>query len=294
MLRVRPIPGNTQRLDGGSMFGNAPRALWARWYSPDADGRILLACRAVLVEDGAQRVLLETGIGSFFEPKLKERYGVVEDRHVLLDSLAAIGLGHSDVDVVVLSHLHFDHAGGLLAPYDSSGRRELLFPNAKIVVGRTAFERSKRPHPRDRASFVPGLAELIEASGRLVLVEPASARADILGPRFRLTETEGHTPGLLHATVLGSARRLFYASDLVPGVPWVRPPITMGFDRFPERLVDEKLEVLDRLAKDGALLAYVHDPVVAMSGVARDAAGDFAAVDPCSDDVGWIELDAAG
>src|SRR5262245_43642730 len=103
MLRVHPIPGNTQRLDGGSMFGNAPRALWSRWCAPDDLGRIPLACRALLVDDGPKRILLETGIGAFFEPKLKERYGVVENEHVLLQSLAALGFRDEDIDVVVVS-----------------------------------------------------------------------------------------------------------------------------------------------------------------------------------------------
>ena len=117
------ILGNSQKLDGGAMFGNAPRALWSRWVKPDAENRVPLACRALLAtglgDNRDKRVLFETGIGAFFEPKLKERYGVVEDEHVLLASLARAGFTHQDIDAVVLSHLHFDHAGGLLAPWQA-------------------------------------------------------------------------------------------------------------------------------------------------------------------------------
>ena len=114
-MKLWSIAGNSQKLDGGSMFGNAPRAMWTKWATPDALNRIPLATRALLATplDG-KTVLFETGIGAFFEPKLRERFGVQEARHVLLDSLREAGFDHADIDVVVLSHLHFDHAGGLL------------------------------------------------------------------------------------------------------------------------------------------------------------------------------------
>src|SRR5690242_7868534 len=99
MLKATAVEGNRQRLDGGAMFGNVPRPLWSRWYPPDEQGRIELACRCLLLEDDGRRVLLETGIGCFFEPKLRERFGVFEDRHVLLESLAAIGLSDESIDV---------------------------------------------------------------------------------------------------------------------------------------------------------------------------------------------------
>src|SRR5437773_9159815 len=291
MLRIHAVPGNTQRLDGGAMFGTMPRALWARSCPPDDAGRILLACRAVLVEDESRRVLLETGIGAFFEPKLRDRYGVVETDHVLLRSLSAMGLSDADIDVVVQSHLHFDHAGGLLSAYEPGAPPRLLFPNATIVVGRAAFERARKPHRRDRASFIPGLTDLLEGSGRLVVLEPGTKRSSFLGERFELTETHGHTPGLIHATVIGARQRLFYASDLVPGVPWLRLPVTMGYDRFAEQLVDEKTEVLERMATEGAWVAFVHDPNVALCRLRRDDKGDFVPAETKGDDA-VIDLDA--
>ena len=130
-MKLWSIRGNTQKLDGGAMYGNAPKAMWERWSPPDGENRIDLACRALLASPLAGKtVLFETGIGAFFEPKLRERYGVQEANHVLLDSLREAGFSHEDVDVVVLSHLHFDHAGGLLAPWVEGESPRLLFPNA--------------------------------------------------------------------------------------------------------------------------------------------------------------------
>ncbi|MEI9948614.1 MAG: MBL fold metallo-hydrolase [Pseudomonadota bacterium] len=273
-MNASSVLGNSQRLDGGAMFGNAPRALWSRWAAPDEAGRIALACRALLVEDASRRILFETGIGTFFAPELRERYGVVETEHVLLESLAELGTSDREVDVVVLSHLHFDHAGGLLAPFRPGTALELLFPRAQFVCGKTAFERAERPHVRDRASYIPELPELLRRSGRLHLVDVQSDVSSLLGSRVRFTETLGHTPGMIHARVIGQRARLFFAADLVPGRAWVHLPITMGYDRFPEHLIDEKAELFRELVAHDEFLYFTHDPLLAAARV-QEVAGRF-------------------
>ena len=275
MRTIRSIPGNTQRLDGGAMFGNVPKALWSRWAPADEHNRIALACRAMLVEEPGRRVLCETGIGAFFPPKLRARFGVEEDRHVLLDSLAALGLTDADIDVVVLSHLHFDHAGGLLAAWAEGEAPKLLFPKAIFVVGAEAWARACAPHARDRASFIPEQPALLEATGRLEVVE--GDRSTTLGPDWRLHRSEGHTPGLLLAEVPTALGPVVFAGDLIPGVPWIHTPITMGYDRFPERLIDEKAALLADLVGRGGHLFLTHDPAVAVAEIVRDEHGRFGA-----------------
>lgn len=288
-MQIWSLLGNSQKLDGGAMFGNAPKALWSRWLTPDADNRVPLACRAMLVRGlNGQTVLFETGIGAFFDPKMRERYGVVEDRHVLLDSLAKAGFAPADIDTIVLSHLHFDHAGGLLAPFAEGQPMQLVFPNAHYVVSKACFERAESPHARDRASFIPGLNALLAASGRLELVDgPHSQR---LGQTVRFHYSDGHTPGLMLAEVVGNPGVVFCA-DLIPGKAWVHVPITMGYDRFPELLVDEKRDFLEDKQKRHVRLFFTHDPVCAMATLDQDAQGKFVTRDEQAD-VDGLALEA--
>jgi len=280
-MKLWSLTGNSQRLDGGAMFGNAPRAMWEQWAPPDERNRIPLACRALLASPlNGKTVLFEAGIGAFFEPRLRERYGVVEDRHVLLESLQAAGFRHEDIDVVVLSHLHFDHAGGVLAAWAEGASPSLLFPNATFLVSAACWERACQPHPRDRASFIAELPALLEATGRLELVDGAYSHA--LGHAVRFHFSDGHTPGLMLAEIVGPEHAhgedhggVVFCADLIPGRPWVHVPITMGYDRNAELLIDEKREFLeDKLARNVHLF-FTHDPGCALAQVTRDERGRF-------------------
>jgi glyoxylase-like metal-dependent hydrolase (beta-lactamase superfamily II) len=126
-------------------------------------------------------ILFETGVGAFFEPRLRDRFGVVGGEHRLLASLRAVGAAPEDVDVVVLSHLHFDHAGGLLAAWEQDRPPRLVFPKARYVTSEAAFRRAEAPHPRDRASFIPELQPLL-APAELIDVVPLVA-ADLRGDK---------------------------------------------------------------------------------------------------------------
>lgn len=272
-MDILSLEGNTQMLDGGAMFGNAPKAMWESWVSVDSANRIPLACRSLLIKNkDGKNILFEAGIGAFFEPKLKDRYGIIEKEHILLQSLQQNNLTHEQIHSVILSHLHFDHAGGILSSY-GDGETRLLFPNAKFYVGKEHWNRALKPHPRDRASFIPELNNLLEKSGRLILVDN-NGKCD-LSPFITFQFSNGHTPGLMLAEIHLDDGPLVFASDLIPGFAWMHIPISMGYDRFPELVIDEKKNFLEELIKKNGKLFFTHDTKHAFGKIKRDEKGKF-------------------
>ncbi|MBU1344218.1 MAG: MBL fold metallo-hydrolase [Proteobacteria bacterium] len=269
-VRFSALMGNSMKLDGGAMFGNAPKALWRRWMQPDDHNMIHIGSRALLIETKEDVILFETGTGAYLSPDMKKRFQIVESHHVLLESLSKKGLTHEDITHVILSHLHFDHAGGLLREWQEGQKKlELLFPNAKFFVGKANFERSRTPHMRDKASFIPGLATLLEKSNRLTLLtDKAVLNLDDLQIEF--IESQGHTPGMILSYIQTQGRKMLFAGDIAPGHAWINLPITMGYDRFPEGLIDEKKQVFLRVFKDDAWIFYTHDNIYAASKLLFD------------------------
>lgn len=263
-ILISSIEGNSQWLDGGAMFGNAPRAVWEKWIPPDERARIPLACRSLLIESGSEKILCETGIGCFFEPKMAERYGVGDaSEHKLIVNLKKLGIDPSQITKVILSHLHFDHAGGLLPHFNEQqkGNDGLVFPNSEIVVGREAWERALHPHPRDRASFIPGLTDKILKTGKLKIIE--NTQQTLLDGHIHFSFTHGHTPGHMHTILKGNKHTVFFCGDLVPGRAWIHVPITMGYDRYAEKVIDEKTEVYKEAFAGHWLMFFTHDHAVA-------------------------------
>jgi glyoxylase-like metal-dependent hydrolase (beta-lactamase superfamily II) len=224
----------------------------------------------LLVDTGDKKILFEAGVGAFFEPKLAERFGIQEPhKHLLIENLAKLSLSPQDINMVVLSHLHFDHVGGILPTYREiqAGNDSLVFTNATYVLGEKAFARAQNPHPRDRASFIADLPEKLLKTKRLKLIDKDFV---LTKEKISFIESNGHTPGQLHALIPYKENKLLFCADLIPGKWWLNLAIGMGYDRFPEKLCDEKKEILEQATSNNWSLFFTHDPNCCVVEVSYD------------------------
>lgn len=253
------------RLDGGAMFGVVPKALWARKQDVDDQNRILLATRTLLAVDrtAKQVILVDTGCGSKWEPEAADRYGVRPDLTAIPGRLAMLGLSEADVTDIIVTHLHFDHNGGVADWLDQeAGSTRLHYPRARHWIHETQWEHAHAPTLKDRASYFPQDFAALEAPGApLIQVTGDPPRPTLEGIRWFLSQ--GHTRALLLPIFEGAPRSIFFAGDMIPTSAHLPPPWVMAYDLFPLTTIEEKLEIYRRARKEGLLLAFAHDPALA-------------------------------
>jgi glyoxylase-like metal-dependent hydrolase (beta-lactamase superfamily II) len=256
-IEARSLIVSRFRLDGGSMFGQVPKPVWSRFSKADEENRIALVVRALLVRRGDALLLVDTGMGINYAPEERARLALDPGLGSLTDVLAWEGIDPAGVTDVVLTHLHFDHVGGLGVPTSQRRSRSAL-PKARVHLHRAQWERAQAPGPKERRSFRAIDVALLRELDPVLL----EGEAEIL-PGVIVHPTEGHSPGLLTVTVTGSSERLCYPSDLFPTLAHIRLPFHTGFDLWPERLLAEKESILSAAAADGTILVFNHDPLTA-------------------------------
>jgi glyoxylase-like metal-dependent hydrolase (beta-lactamase superfamily II) len=257
------------RLDGGAMFGSVPRPLWSRTNPPDDRNRVRLAMRVLLAIGHGRRVLVDDGMGDKWSAKLADIYAVDASRHTLERSLAALGLEPGDVTDVVLTHLHFDHAGGSTTRVD--GRLVPRLPRARYHVQRRNWENAAAPNPRERASYLAENFAPLREAGVLELVEGAGTFA----PGFELFTADGHTRGQQLVRISGPEGVLYFVADLIPTAAHVRVPFVMGYDVAAIETMAEKRALLERAVAERAWILLEHDPETARARPVAEA-DDFA------------------
>lgn len=251
------------RLDGGCMFGSVPKNLWSRSIPGDSENCIHLVCRSLLIDVPGRRFLVDVGMGEKWSEKQREIYAI---RNA---PMKVWGFDPLTITDIILTHLHFDHAGGITS-YQDDGSVKLSFPHATIHLQHANWEHARNPSPKDRASYIPENV-LPLSQGKLTLHHGTT---EIL-PGLILHQVDGHTKGQQWIEVASGSEKLFFATDLIPTAHHVALAYHMGYDICAETLLSEKHAFLQRAESESALVCFQHDADTVAAYISRSERGQF-------------------
>ena len=246
----------TYLLDGGAMFGVVPKVMWEKRTPADEQNRILLGANTVIVRTGKHTVAIETGLGNKLSPKLRKIY---ENCELLPQSLGAAGVRREEVDIVINSHLHFDHCGWNTTKSES-GQIVPMFPNARYFANRGEVEHGHRQLERDRISYISENYDPLIASGQMTLLEGQTAGYIIeVVPGITCELFPGHTAQLMAVHIDSAGKRATYISDLLPTSAHLDVTWVMGYDLYPLTCIEERKRFYRRAIPEQWLVLFTHD-----------------------------------
>jgi glyoxylase-like metal-dependent hydrolase (beta-lactamase superfamily II) len=257
-FEIQPLLDGYFRLDGGAMFGVVPKVLWEKTNPADERNRILLALGALLVRVHSKYVLIDTGIGNKGDEKFCDIYGV-DRKPSIEESLAKMALSPKDIQIVINTHFHFDHAGGNTTRLQD-GRIVPTFPNAEYYVQRDEWHCAMRPNERTQRSYLIENYDILAKLDRLNLLD---GDAEIL-PGIRVMKTPGHTEHHQSVIVQSEGETVCFLGDLIPTRSHLPLPYIMAYDLFPLTSLETKRRLLDQAHEEGWWLFFQHDPQARM------------------------------
>ncbi|HVP36258.1 MAG TPA: MBL fold metallo-hydrolase [Terriglobales bacterium] len=250
---VYSIVENSFKIDGGAMFGVVPKVIWERLMVPDERNMVTLDLNLLLVKSAGKNILIDTGMGNTLNEKQKKIYGVEKDSN-LEKGLSQIGLTTGDIDFVILSHLHFDHAGGIVG-LDSKGERVPRFPKAKYVIQSEEWKYALQPDERTRATYMIENFKLLDESGQIQLVNGEKE----IAPGIKVKLTGGHTKGQQIIFLQGDGETIVYPSDIIPTVSHLRVPYVAGVDIYPLEVMEVKRKLIADCLQNNWMVAFDHE-----------------------------------
>lgn len=254
-------------LDGGAMFGVVPRPLWEKKLPPDDRHRVRLGLNPLLIRAGGRTVLVDSGVGERRDEKFDDAYAVDHCR-TLPGSLKALGLAPGDIDFVVPSHLHLDHAGWLTTRQAGGGFAP-TFPKAQYVVQEGAWEEALLENPRTRGSYIESDFLPLEKNGRLKRI----AGSEEIVPGVWVERTSGHVEHHQITRVRSGGRQAVYFGDLMPTAAHLKPAWVMGYDLYPKDVAEMKQKMIEQALDEEWLVCFDHDPRHAIVRLVRGERG---------------------
>jgi len=259
-------------LDGGAMFGVVPRVVWERLTPPDASHRIRLQTNCLLIRGGGVAILMDTGVGDKENEAFHERFRVERGGGVP-GALQEVGLTPEDITHVVISHLHWDHAGGATRR-DEEGKLVPVFPRARYVVQRGEWQDAVAPSDRTRASYMPDNFMPLEEADCLQLVQGETE----IAPGVKVFLAPGHNRHMQGIRVESEGETGVFLADLVPTRHHLRLAFIMGYDLYPATTLETKRQLLGSIHAGGWFLFFDHDPEVPVATLQRNERGHYEAI----------------
>ncbi len=263
--KLNSIQTGSFKLDGGAMFGVVPKNLWQKTNPSDGQNRIDMCTRALLLDNGQRKILIDTGLGYKLSEKVNKIYDVDFSENTLEKSLDKLNLKKEDITDIILTHLHFDHAGGNTY-YDDKRKLRPSFPNAIYHVQKKQYEWALNPTERDKASFFP-----LEEAKVLNLVN-GEFKFD---ESITLLPVNGHTSNMQLIKISDGDKVLLYTADLIPTAGHIPAPYIMGYDLFPLTTLAEKHKYLKDISDKNWTVFFEHDPYNECAKIGSNEKGYF-------------------
>lgn len=266
-FEIFSIVENSFKIDGGAMYGVIPKIIWQKFSPPDENNLVKLDMNLLLIKTDGENILIDAGMGDALSERQKKIFGV-ETSSALEEHLSEHNLTLEDINLVLLTHLHADHAGGVIK-LDKDGKKLPRFPNARYVVQLKEWEEATRPDERTSATYFTSSLKILEREKLLELVdgEDEAARG------IRLTNTGGHTPGHQAVLIRDGGNKILWPGDIIPSTYHLRIPYVAAVDLFPRETMEQKRRFLQMCTQDGWVLAFDHDLKVKLGRLKQHEAG---------------------
>jgi glyoxylase-like metal-dependent hydrolase (beta-lactamase superfamily II) len=252
-------------LDGGAMFGVVPKPMWEKRSLPDADNRILLGTNTVVVKTGKHTVVIETGLGNKLSEKMR---AIFETKQQLPDAFAAAGIRPEEVDIVINSHLHFDHCGWNTTR-TATGAIVPTFPNARYIAHRGEVEHGRLQLERDAVSYISDNYDPLIQSGQMTLLDGPGE----IVPGISVDVYPGHTAQLMSIDITSAGQRACYISDLIPTSAHLDVTWVMGYDLDPVTCIAQRKRFYSRAIPEKWLVLFTHDHHIPMGYISMNEKG---------------------
>ncbi len=267
--KIHSIQAGLFKLDGGAMFGVVPKVMWNRSNPPDESNRIEMCTRVLLLESSSKKILVDTGIGYKMSKKLNEIYAVDYSEHTLEKELTALNVKPEEITDVILTHFHFDHAGG--STRIAGNEAVPSFENAVYHVQEKHLEWANNPTERDKASFFPNDFKPLTDRKQLRTIDGEHE----FDGNISLIPLNGHTRNMQMVKIHDGSTALYYTADLFPMASHVPLPYIMGYDLFPLVTLEEKKKYLKEMYENNYTVFFEHDPYVEAGKIGFDGKSYF-------------------